>query len=283
MNPSVAVVTLAHGRREHLARQQLGLKLGTRLPDHYIVVAMADEGLRDELSPVVGNERVIDIPAADGGHLPLAAARNLGAKAALDAGAEVICFLDVDCIPGRELVAAYADAAQQDGLQGCILAGPVTYLPEPDGDGYDVATIASNDSPHPARPAPNPGEIVRAGSPELFWSLSFAMRAETWMRVGGFCEEYSGYGAEDTDFAFTAAARGVDLVWVGAARAYHQWHPTNSPPTQHVADIVRNGNCFYRRWGWWPMSGWLSEFRELGLVTGGLGDTSLELVTPPSR
>ena len=60
---------------------------------------------------------------------------------------------------------------------------------------------------------------------ELFWSLSFATGVADWHRFGGFCEQFRGYGAEDTDFAFRAADRGARLAWVGGATAYHPHHP----------------------------------------------------------
>ena len=43
----------------------------------------------------------IDVPPEG---LPLARARNAGAQRALDTGAELLVFLDVDCIPGASLV-----------------------------------------------------------------------------------------------------------------------------------------------------------------------------------
>jgi GT2 family glycosyltransferase len=92
------------------------------------------------------------------------------------------------------------------------------------------------------------------------------VRPDVWARVGGFCEEYVGYGAEDTDFGQRAAAAGVRLDWIGGAHAYHQFHPTSDPPVQHVDDVVANARIFFRRWGWWPMSGWLTAFEDLGLV-----------------
>lgn len=104
------------------------------------------------------------------------------------------------------------------------------------------------------------------GDPNLFWSLSFALHRDVWLRSGGFCEEYVGYGAEDTDFGSQAVAAGLDLAWTGSARAYHQHHPTKSPPVDHLDDILRNGRIFRRRWGRWPMTGWLEEFERLGLV-----------------
>jgi hypothetical protein len=35
---------------------------------------------------------------------------------------------------------------------------------------------------------------------------------------------------------------------------------------QHLADILHNGALFRRRWGRWPMEGWLLEFERMGLV-----------------
>jgi GT2 family glycosyltransferase len=100
----------------------------------------------------------------------------------------------------------------------------------------------------------------------MFWSLSFATSASTWRRIGGFCEDYTGYGGEDTDFGQLARQAGVELCWVGDAWAFHQHHPKRSPPTEHLDDILRNAELFHRRWGWWPMEGWLAEFADAGLV-----------------
>ncbi len=35
---------------------------------------------------------------------------------------------------------------------------------------------------------------------------------------------------------------------------------------EHLDDVLRNGELFRRRWGWWPMQGWLEGFARLGLV-----------------
>lgn len=96
--------------------------------------------------------------------------------------------------------------------------------------------------------------------------MSFACSDDAWRRSGGFCEDYVGYGGEDTDFARVALVTGLDLGWVGAARAFHQWHQVSRPPVEHVADIVRNARIFHARWGEWPMLGWLEAFEERKLV-----------------
>ena len=80
--------------------------------------------------------------------------------------------------------------------------------------------------------------------------------------VGGFCEDYIGYGAEDTDYGQRARAAGVGLTWVGGAWAYHQHHATRPPAEAHAADILRNAERFRAHWGWTPMEGWLETARE---------------------
>jgi GT2 family glycosyltransferase len=253
---SVAVVTIAHGRHDHLARQVQSLRAGTRAPDH-VVVAMGDPAIASLDGPHV-------VPLdADPAALRLAAARNLGASVALERGAEVLVFLDVDCLAGPDLVAGYDDVARAH--RDHVWSGPVTYLP-PGLTAEQLARVELLDDPHPARPAPAPGEVVEGADLELFWSLSFALHRDAWERSGGFWEEYAGYGGEDTDFAQRAATQGLGFGWVGDARAYHQHHATSEPPVQHVDDILRNGAIFHRRWGWWPMRGWLEGFEELGLV-----------------
>ncbi|MFC7859317.1 glycosyltransferase family 2 protein [Arthrobacter koreensis] len=269
-----AVITLAHGRHAHLAGQQQALRASTLRPGDYVVVAMDDPAIAAPHPDVSGTVLRVD---SAGGNLPLARARNLGAETALDRGAELLVFLDVDCLPAPDLLSGYEQAARDPAGTGRLLCGPVTYLDPPGTGGYDLSGLARLDNPHPARPAPEPGEVVPDENPDLFWSLSFAVTAETWQRIGGFCEDYTGYGGEDTDFARLARRSGVGLAWVGAARAYHQWHPTEDPPVQHVADIVRNANLFYERWGAWPMGGWLTAFRERGLIRGGTGAERCEL------
>lgn len=257
----VAVITLAAGRHAHLLLQQDGLARSTRLPDHYVTVSMADP----DIAPVTAGRdpaaEVITLPLT-AGRLPLSAARNKGAARALEGGADLLVFLDVDCVPGPTLVDAYARRAQD----GALLCGTVTYLPPAPSGGYRLDELDRMASPHPGRPAPADGEVVRGGDPNLFWSLSFALTADTWRRIGGFCEDYTGYGGEDTDFAAAAAHRGVDVWWVGGAPAYHQYHPTHRPPVQHIDDILRNATIYRQRWGTWPMEGWLHAFEDLGLV-----------------
>jgi len=263
--PRTAVVTIVHGRADHLARQQASLARQTMATDLYVVVAMDDPGPASWRPPAGPQPHVVDVRRSADGRLPLAHARNEGVQYAVDRGAEVVVLLDVDCLAGPGLVADYADAA---GVPGTLWCGPVTYLPPAPDGGYpiDAAWLEAADAPHPARPAPAQGTRETGEDWSLFWSLSFALRAEDWAATGGFCEDYTGYGGEDTDFALLARAAGLRLGWTGGARAYHQHHPVSRPPVEHTADIVRNGRLFADRWGWWPMEGWLRDLAAAGHV-----------------
>jgi GT2 family glycosyltransferase len=263
---TTAVITTVHGRGAHLRNQRAGLSRGLLPADLHVVVAIDDPDVQTVLEGTDIPTALLTCPAAEQGALPLAQARNIGAGAALDAGAEILIFLDVDCIPGAGLVHRYQRAASRPEHANALLCGPVTYLPPPAPSGYPLDRLHELADPHPARPAPPDHQIVVGTDYALFWSLSFAVTAATWQRVGGFCELYRGYGAEDTDYAQSAAAQGVSLRWVGGAAAFHQHHPVSDPPVEHLHDILRNATVFHRRWGWWPMQGWLQAFEDLGLI-----------------
>ena len=260
-----AVITTVRGRGSHLRRQLQGLARSTRQPDMHIVVALGDPHVAEIVADEDSSASVVDLEVAV--PLPIAYGRNQGAAAALRKAAELLVFLDVDCIPDTELVGRYHDTAGQPRYADTLLCGPVTYLPPPGPRGYRLDGLRAQVDPHPARPHPSDDQVLRTTDYALFWSLSFAVAASTWTKIGGFCEQYRGYSGEDTDFAQSAAAQEVSMHWVGGAHAFHQFHPTADPPVQHVDDIVRNARIFHQRWGWWPMQGWLAGFEEAGAIT----------------
>ena len=260
MTAPTAVVTICSAARlDHVRRQQFFLNTA---PVHRILVWL-DTDAPPSVPEFAGAE-LIHVPPGRHG-LRLAAGRDRGAERALAADASLLVFLDADCLPGPDLLTRYRTAA--DEHPGALLCGPVTYLPAAVSP-TDPAALPGLTAPHAARPSPPDGEVVLAGPGEhrLFWSLSFAVTAQTWRTVGGFHEAFEGYGGEDTDFAYAARAAGVPLVWVGGAHAYHQHHPTSAPPWQHLDDILRNGRLFADRWGSWPMQGWLDAFAAAGAI-----------------
>jgi len=151
----------------------------------HVIVAIDDPAVPDVVA-ASGNTAHVVHCESNPGALPVASARNLGALAALNEGAELLAFLDVDCIPGRNMLGRYQNAVVHREHRDALLCGPVTYLPPPRGsEGYPMA-LEPMINPHPARPAPPDGDVVASADYELFWSLSFALTAATWRRIGGF-------------------------------------------------------------------------------------------------
>lgn len=259
----VAVITIVSGRHRHLRRQLEAFAHSTRRPDLHFVVAMDDP---DITSVTDGHPvEVIRFANDDPDTLQLADARNAGATAAMTAGASLLVFLDVDCIPGPDMLERYLRSCTATPDFKVLYCGPVTYLPC-DQPTFDARELARFTDPHPARPSPGTGQTQLSSELMLFWSLSFAVRTTDWLALGGFHPGYRGYGGEDTDFAMSARDNGFRIAWVGGAHAYHQHHPVSNPPVEHLADILRNARVFHRRWGTWPMEGWLRAFADRGLV-----------------
>jgi GT2 family glycosyltransferase len=264
MGMTVAVLTIVSGRHLHLEAQLRALAATSERPDLHVVVAMDDPDIAEQVDL---GEAVVAHVARVEDRLPLARARNTAAAIARARGADLLVFLDVDCIPAQDLIARYKNAVRERLQEELLFCGPVTYLDERASEeargGADLEPLTA---PHPARPNPPAGAVELGTDMNLFWSLSFAITAEHWARIGGFCEGYTGYGGEDTDFGQTAASLHFAIAWVGGAHAYHQFHPVSNPPAEHLDDILLNANIFHGRWGWWPMGGWLDGFAELGLV-----------------
>lgn len=254
---TTSVVTIVRGRLQHLRNQRRGLAEQDALPAEHVVVRMGGPDVRPALLPLPCRTRVVELD--DVASLPLARARNAGARTA---SGDQLVFLDVDCIPSPRLVAAFREVADRDGLW----TGPVWYLPPWPLDGrLDMAELREIGARHPAQPVAAAGGRVRL-APDLFWSLNFAVRRDAFWRIGGFDEDYAGYGGEDTDLAWTAETGGQPITHLADAHAFHQHHPTASPPVQHLDAIVANARVFHRKWGRWPMRGWLEAFAARGLI-----------------
>ncbi len=263
---TAALITIVSGRHTHLRRQRDWVAAQSEPPIAHVVVSMGDPGIREVLErrPALPTELVELPPTAE---LPLAAARNAGVARAEELGADTVVLLDVDCLPHRDLMADYTRALVQLAGRCAVVSGRVQYLPEGMAEAdYTADGVARVGRDHAARVLPGPGELVEA-DPRMLWSLSIATTVGTWESAGGFDERYVGYGGEDTDFGQRLARAGGSLWWLGGAAAYHQYHPTQSPPVQHAAAIARNANLFRRTWGFDPMEGWLRELHARGVLT----------------
>lgn len=271
--PAPSVLTLVRGRADRLRNLMRGLARQTLPPRELIIAWMQPEpapDLPDPGCPV----RHLHVP---GEPMPLAAARNRAAEAAR---ADLLVFLDVDCIPSPTLVDAYARAAATT----CgLFLGEVLYLPPGATAGDpDPATLDRLGRIHPARPVlPEAGLRPEPDAGQL-WGLSFALPAVSWCAAGGMDEAFVGYGGEETDLAARLAGSGLPTFWVAGARAYHQHHPVHVPPLQHFTAILANAARFRARHGRWCMTYWLGQFRAAGLIDWHADAPAIRLIRAPS-
>jgi GT2 family glycosyltransferase len=262
MAVELSVLVPVRDRVGHLANLVDALGRAADPPDFELLVGwMGGDDPRPALDSARFDAAAIEI---EGDELPLARARNQLAATAMGA---TLVFLDVDCVPAPALLATYAAVlAERDALA----LGETRYLPPGlVAAGADEQVLRRAARPHPERAGlfPASGEVRVDNRHELFWSLNFAVRRETFgARIGGFDESYRGYGIEDTDFARRAARAAVPLAWVGDALAFHQHHPPTRLRPEGVPALVANARRYRERWGEWPARGWLAELAAAGLL-----------------
>lgn len=272
---AVSVLTLLRGRHAHLRNLLKGLARQTRRPDEVVVSWMGEEPAGD--LPSLDGVALRHL-RVDGDPMPLAAARNRAAQAA---HGETLVFLDVDCIPAPTLVERYeAEMRERDAL----LLGEVLYLPaEAVGEGaIDYAALDRLGRVHPAKPPiPSVGVREERDHGEL-WGLSFALRRARYHALGGMDERFTGYGAEETDFAARLGQAGVPVFWTAGARAYHQHHPVHVPPLHQFDSILANARRFHEKHGRWCMDYWLGQFRDAELIRWAPDAPAIEVARRPS-
>ncbi|WP_316738577.1 glycosyltransferase family 2 protein [Pedobacter aquatilis] len=244
----ISLVTLVKNRQVALQNMIKGVLIGSWIPDEMVIVHMSEKPYSLEDGGLKIRQVVLDIPG-----LPLAAARNFAVQ---NARFENIVFLDADCIPAKDLLSKYSEAFSRQAL----LSGRTRYLPI---DAMQCGEIFAHleDLSHPDPVRSEKGQYPY----EQFWSLNFGCSKSIYKKIGGYDEGFTGYGAEDTDFAFLARKAQVPLVTIDAF-AFHQYHPSYDPPINHLKDIVSNALRFKQKWQQWPMSGWLAKFQSLGLI-----------------
>ena len=254
----VSALTLTRNRSQHLQNLLKGLACSSSLPDECIVIHMNEPAQPLGDWPFVCEHYTYEQAAVE---LPLAAARNAAARSATG---DILLFLDVDCIPAKEMVFEYVETCRR--FPSAIAMGNVHYLSQKISEDWSEDSLRAQSAPNPKRDITTAASFAKESNYGMFWSLSFALHRPVFDRLGGFSESYLGYGAEDTDFAWRARAQNVELRWVPKALAFHQFHTNVVPPWHHFESIVRNASIFYERWGEWPMAGWLSIFAEKGYL-----------------
>lgn len=286
----VTVITTCYGRNRHLYNLLSSLANGSVKPDEVIIVnddtdpkRLADFALNIVKIPtsagLVDSAEHQTLEKSDKTEFDIGHNRNIGAARASH---DTLIFLDVDCIVAPSFIEQLSAKLSQ--YPNALLMGQPRYLTRPLSNEESLALqkgALTNDylnhlsvynpyrdnfdAKQSISTKTTPTAIKKTNDYGAFWSLCFAIKREQFEKIGGFDTQYTGYGAEDTDFAFTA--RQLDIAfYLTADLIYHQQHAVYRPPLNHLESIIVNANRFYQKWQCWPMGGWLEQFCKMGLI-----------------
>lgn len=261
-----SVVTLVKGRRQQLRNLLMSIKESVNQPyDIHIVFMDAISDFQNEWNLPIDMHQMDSVQ-----QLPLAAARNRGIEACKT---DQIIFIDVDCIVSPTLFGSILAKLNDHKI---ISAYPL-YLSTLPYHGH-FNELEKSAIPHPARENLQPETDI---SHLQFWSLIFGVKMEIFRKIGGFDETFTGYGAEDTDFAMSFNQVGIKLQFVKDF-VLHQYHEKYDPPLNYFETIIDNAIRFEEKWNFYPMKSWLRSFEEKGLIKIENNDT-ITIIAKPSQ
>jgi len=267
----ISVIIVNAGRDRHLRNVLEGILKGEHYPDEIIVVNVAERLMDLKFYPKI--KQVLIDPSTMKDALGIGELRNIGAKAA---SFDLLCFLDVDCIPSSTYFSMIVESRP---LKNCLYMGTPRYMTsvvqEVDFDWLDHHSIL-----HPARP--NFAQLTKYDDFCLFWSLCFYMYADDFNKLDGFDESFRGYGAEDTDFALRAQSKHMEF-WLSPFIIYHQQHDLYRPPYHQFRSIINNCETFYDRWKFWPMENFLDSFHQDKFIVLRSDGSKIQILKEPSN
>jgi GT2 family glycosyltransferase len=195
--PSVAVIIPTRNRPELLKRclSRLVADVGASSNLSIVVSDDGDASITDELL----HEELATVQIVQGPQRGPSSNRNCGAA---HATADLLVFLDDDCIPDQNLVAIYQDAAMRNPAVG-VFEGRISATEE-------AAGFAD------AIPANESGGCL--------WSCNFAIRRELFVMVNGFDERYPFAAMEDVDLYFRVKKHS-EVLFLPNARVWHEPEP----------------------------------------------------------
>ncbi len=269
---NISVCTIYANRKLHLKNLVKGLTTSTVLFNELVIVTMNDELPKLPIAPFPIKTAAIK---TNDSFLPLAAARN---KSAEIATGNKLVFLDVDCISHPNLIEVFNHHLEKEDA---VYQGSVRYLISSwQQNKWIYSALEKQSAPHKLQGKEITNYNKALHPYELFWSLCFGIKKKTFFDIGGFDTGYRGYGGEDTDFAFMMRSHHIPL-YKTSALAYHQFHPSYSPPLNHLEEIVSNAHFFYQKWQILPMKKWLNQFAEMGYIS--LQDNQIEIIKYPTE
>lgn len=225
--PAVSVVIPTYNRAR-LLQGTLDSLTAQRFPGGRLEVVVADDGSSDATAEVVrsfADRLPIHYYFQEDRGFRAGSARNGGARLASGA---VVVFLDTGAIAGPGFARAHYDAHQRGLASGrpgwAVLGYAYGFLPQDPYPGLSdllashpveevVGRLRGNasflDMRHPQL-ADCHFDLDHYSTPwELCWSVNLSVRAQDFWAVGGFDEDFTGWGCEDQELGLRLARHGL--------------------------------------------------------------------------
>jgi GT2 family glycosyltransferase len=218
--PSASVVIPSYNRLADLRRVVAAVRTQFVPEGGQLELIVVDDGSSD------GTRRWLDEETAGGGLTAVrqdnagpASARNRGAAMA---GGSVLLFLGDDTVPEPGWLLAHLEEHRLFGAAGELAVVGYTSFP------------AEHDSPFTRfinEYGAQFGYLLIERPSELgfnfFYTSNVSLRRETFLRLGGFREDFPAAAWEDIEFAYRAVAEGLGIRYQPRARVvhHHRIHP----------------------------------------------------------
>ncbi len=184
-------------------------------PCYEIIIAdsLSTDATADYVGGMTGEMRSGHLKYLPGPYTGRASARNAGVRAA---NSPILLFTDADILASPELLEHHLDAHRRADDQRVAIVGCELQV-------NSLADYArQRDNPrlrHPLHPSDR-----RRLSWLYFLTGNASVRREDVVAVGGFDEDFTGYGHEDLELGYRLEKSGVALCYEPRAVNFH-WHP----------------------------------------------------------
>ena len=266
--PRVAVVIPVYNRMDLLTNTLSGLAAQT-YPSMEVIVA--DDGSEEDASAAVaavaGRLEVKLVRQVHDGY-GAGRARNLGSR---QTDADVLVFIDADCIPDPELVARHAEWHRY--AENLVVIGSRHHMDTSDIDQDALLSGEAGLREQATESGPAGRSLVPDDFRRLFYrrtaglrlgdeafrslvSSNFSIRRKAFLEMGGFSEDFGRWGGEDTELGWRLFNSGYFFVPENEAAIYHQIQSDqgDSPDWRERARSLNDGiiqakipHRFYRK------------------------------------
>ena len=241
MTPSLSVVIPCHNNPRNLDWILEALMPQLRRRDEVVVVD--DHSARAVPTPRRIGDARLTLVRRDGSSPNRASARNEGWRTAVG---DVVVFLDGDMVPSPGFSGALRLLHAEH--RGVAIKSPRMALTEAEqkrGKRSCLRGVATLERWIERRPARRP-QCARTSHWYLAASNALSVERRFVEQIGGWDEEYQGWGEEDMDFAYRLHLAGLSFVFP-EPRWLYAVHLDHAPADDWATSLDRNARRFVRK------------------------------------